>query len=140
MAPLSPLPSAEDKPMRGTFIPTLTAVPLILMGATESWSQPICRPTLAFTEAHYVPMQLPKRERTWTVALNVDASPCAVQSGTFSILFTVWNENAPDIEFVETFQWMPDLNVITKEFWIDEAVGAYKVNEITPCTCSNSKN
>ena len=93
--------------MRGAFIPALTAVPLILMGATESWSQPICRPTLAFTEAHYAPMKLPKLERTWTVAFTVDASRCAAaQSGTFSILFTVWKENAPDTEYVETFQWV----------------------------------
>ena len=69
--------------MRGAFIPALTAVPLILMGATQSWSQPICRPTLAFTEAHYAPMKLPKLERTWTVAFTVDASRCAAaQSGT----------------------------------------------------------
>jgi hypothetical protein len=126
--------------MRCAFIPALTAVPLILMGGTDSWSQPICRPTLAFTEAHYAPMKLPKLERAWTVAFAADASPCVTQSGTVSILFTVWKENAPDIEFVETFQWAPDLNVISKEFWADEAVGAYKVNSITPCACSNSKN
>ena len=126
--------------MRGVFVPALTAVPLILTGAPDSWSQPICRPTLAFTEAHYAPMKLPKLERTWTVVFTVDASRCATDSGTFSMLFTVWKEDAPDTEFVETFQWIPDLNVISKEFWIDEAVGAYKVNEITPCTCPNFKN
>ena len=126
--------------MRGSFIPALIALPLVLMGATQSWSQPICRPTLAFTEAHYAPMKLPKLERTWTVAFTVDASRCATDSGSFSILFTVWKENAPDTEYVETFKWAPDLNVISKEFWADEAVGAYKVNDIAPCTCSNSKN
>ena len=60
--------------MRGVSIPALTAVPLILMSATQSWSQPICRPTLAFTDAHYAPMKLPRLERTWTVAFIVDAS------------------------------------------------------------------
>ena len=121
--------------MRGAFIPALIAIPLILMGATESWSQPICKPTLAFTEAHYAPMKLPKLERTWTVAFTVDASRCATDSGSFSIEFTLWKENAPDTEFVETFQWKPDLNVISKEFWVDEAVGAYSVSEIAPCPC-----
>ena len=125
--------------MRGAFIPALTAIPLILMSATQSWSQPICRPTFAFTEAHYAPMKLPKLERTWTVAFTVDASRCAKDSGTFAILFTVWKENAPDTEFVETFNWTVDRNVISKEFWIDEAVGAYKVNDIAPCPCSDSK-
>ena len=125
--------------MRVAFIPALTAVSLILMGATESWSQQICRPTLAFTEAHYEPIKLPRLERTWTVAFTVDASRCATNSGTFSILFTVWKENAPDTDYVENFKWIPDLNVISKEFWADEAVGAYKVKDIAPCPCSGSK-
>ena len=80
-------------------------------------------------------MKLPRLERTWTVAFTVDASRCATDSGSFSILFTVWKENAPDTEYVETFQWVPDLNVISKEFWADEAVGAYRVSEIAPCPC-----
>jgi hypothetical protein len=121
--------------MRGAFIPALTAVSLILMGATESWSQPICRPTLAFTQAHYAPMKLPKLERTWRVTFAVDASPCVTSSGSFSILFVVWKENAPDTQYVETFQWIPGVNVISKEFWADEAVGDYRVSEIAPCSC-----
>ena len=125
--------------MRGIFVPALTAVPLILTGATDSWCQPICRPTLAFTEAHYAPMKLPKLERTWTVAFTVDASRCATDSGSFSILFTVWKENAPDTEYIETFKWAPDLNVISKEFWADEAVGAYRVSEVQPCPCADPK-
>ena len=44
----------------------------------------------------------------------------------------------PNSDFVETFKWVLDLNVISKEFWIDEAVGAYKVTDIAPCTCSKS--
>ena len=122
------------------LIPAVAALPLILMDTTQTWAQPVCKPTIAFTEAHYAPMKLPKLERTWTVAFNVDASHCATSSGSFSILFTVWKENGPDTEYVEMFQWIPDLNVISKEFWADEAVGAYKVNDIAPCTCSNSKN
>jgi hypothetical protein len=125
--------------MRRAFIPPLTAVSLILLSANQGWSQAICRPTLAFTEAHYAPMKLPKLERTWTVAFTADASSCATSSGSFSVLFTVWKENAPDIEYVETFQWVPDLNVVSKEFWVDEAVGAYTVKDIAPCACSKSK-
>jgi hypothetical protein len=80
-------------------------------------------------------MKLPRLERTWTVAFTVDASHCASGSGSFSIQFALWKENAPDTEFVETFQWKPDRNVISKEFWVDEAVGAYRVSEIDPCPC-----
>ena len=122
------------------LVSAVAALPLVLMDATPNWAEPACKPTIAFTEAHYAPLKLPKLERTWTVAFTVDASRCATSSGNFSIRFTVWKENAPDTEYVETFQWIPDLNVISKEFWADEAVGAYKVNDIAPCTCSNSKN
>jgi hypothetical protein len=121
------------------LISALAALPLVLMGATPSRAQSLCRPSLAFTDAHYTPMNLPKLERTWTVAFTVDASRCATDSGSFSILFTVWKENAPDIEYVETFQWVPDLNVISKQFWADEAVGAYRVSEVHPCPCADPK-
>lgn len=113
---------------------------LTLVLATPNWAQPVCKPTIAFIAAHYTPMKLPTLERTWTVAFTVDASRCATSSGSFSILFTVWKENAPDTEYIETFQWVPDLNVISKEFWADEAVGAYTVNDIAPCTCLNYKD
>jgi hypothetical protein len=116
-------------------MPALTALPLILMGASPNRAQPACKPTIAFTEANHAPMQLPKLERTWTVAFSVDASRCATSSGRFSILFTVYKENAPDTEYVETFQWARDRNVVSKDFWADEAVGAYRVSEIAPCPC-----
>ena len=118
---------------------TLVALALVAIGATPNSAQSVCKPTFAFTAAHYTPMQLPKLERTWTVAFTVDASRCATDRGNFSILFTVWKENGPDIDYVETFQWALDLNVIAKDFWADEAVGAYKVTDIAPCPCSNSK-
>ena len=128
---------AEDQSMRRAFNAAVIAVPLLLMSATPSWVQTVCRPALAFTEAHYTPMRLPKLERTWTIAFTVDASRCTTDSGSFSILFTVWKENAPDTEYVETFQWAPDLNVISKEFWADETVGCYRVIEVQPCLCAD---
>jgi hypothetical protein len=63
----------------------------------------------------------------------------AATSGSFSMLFTLWKENAPVTEYVETFQWTIDLNVISKEFWADEAIGAYTINDIAPCPCSNAE-
>ena len=52
----------------------------------------------------------------------------------------MYKENAPDTEFVDMFHWASDLNVITKVFWADEAVGAYKVQEIAACPCSDSQS
>ena len=121
--------------MRAPLLPALLALALTLMGAPQAWAQPVCEPTIAFTDAQYAPMKLPRLERTWTVAFTVDASHCATDSGSFSIRFTVWKENAPDTEYAEAFRWRPDLNIISKEFWADEAVGAYRVSEIAPCPC-----
>jgi len=112
---------------------------LVQSGVTCALAQGTCRPSMAFTEPHYTPMKLPKLERTWTLAFTVDASRCATSSGTFAILFTVFKENAPDIEFAETFNWTSDLNVISKDFWADEAVGAFKVKDVAPCPCSDPK-
>jgi hypothetical protein len=108
------------------------------MGGTHTLGQTACKPIIAFTEPQYTPMKLPKLERTWTVAFTADASRCASSSGSFSIRFTVWKENAPDTEYVEAFQWVSDLNVISKEFWADDAVGAYKVTDVAPCPCSET--
>ena len=113
----------------------MAATIITLVYASQALSQQVCKPAMAFTEAHYSPMSLPKLERTWTVTFTVDASPCATDSGSFSILFTLWKENAPDTEFAETFAWKPDLNVISKKFWVDEAVGAFRVGEVDPCPC-----
>jgi hypothetical protein len=117
------------------LIARIAAIVLSLAAAGPALAQHTCKPTMAFTEAQYSPMKLPELERTWTVAFTVDASHCATDSGSFSILFTVWKENAPDIEFTETFSWKPDLNEISKELWVDEAVGAYRVIEVHSCPC-----
>jgi hypothetical protein len=117
------------------LIAGMAAIVLTLASASQDLAQHTCKPTMAFTEAHYSPMKLPKLERKWTVAFTVDASSCATETGSFSIQFTMWKENAPDTEFVETFSWKPDLNVISKEFWVDEAVGAYRVSEVPSCPC-----
>jgi len=37
----------------------------------------------------------------WSQDGLVDASRCATDTGSFSILFTVWKENAPNVEFAE---------------------------------------
>jgi len=113
----------------------MATIVITLPYASQALAQHACKPTVALTEAHYSPMDLPRLERTWTVAVTVDASRCATDAGSFSILFTVWKENAPDIEVTETFAWKPNLNVISKTFWVDEAVGAYRISGVDPCPC-----
>lgn len=126
----------SDRSTSFALISGLAGLALALAGGTHALAQPACRPTMAFTEAHYSAMKLPKLERTWTAVFTADPSRCATSSGTFSIVFTVWTENGPDFEAVQTFDWKPDINVISKQFWADEAVGAYRV-DIAPCPCRN---
>ena len=122
--------------MRSILFKGLAGLALVLMGGGHALAQSACRPAMAFTEPNYSAMKLPKLERTWTVAFTVDASRCATTSGTFSIVYTVWPENGPDFGVVQTFDWQPDLNVIAKQFWADEAVGAYRI-DVEPCPCRN---
>jgi hypothetical protein len=78
-------------------------------------------------------------QRTWTAALNVDASRCTVDSGRFDIHFIREKENAPELEFSETFTWQAG-ELGTGQFeasislWIDEAVHDYRIYA-APCTC-----
>ena len=110
------------------------AVAIALLGPPQALAQPLCRPLVAFAEPRYSAMQLPRLERTWTVAFSVDASPCAASSGSLSIIFTVWSESSPDYEVAQTFNWQPNANLIAKNFWIDEAVWIYRA-EVGLCPC-----
>ena len=121
--------------MHGACIRALLACSMGVMSLTQAFGQQTCRPALAFTEAHYSPMQLPRRERTWTAVLSVDASSCLTSSGHFEVVYSVETENGPDFEVREQFSWRPGLNKVTKEFWIDEAVAAYGIDNIAPCPC-----
>ena len=42
------------------LVSAVAALPLVLMDAPPNWAQPVCKPTIAFTDAHYAPMKLPK--------------------------------------------------------------------------------
>jgi hypothetical protein len=49
----------------------------VLAGITTAVGQPMCRPTLAFKDVRFSPMQPPSMQRTWTAVVTVDASRCA---------------------------------------------------------------
>jgi hypothetical protein len=97
--------------------------------------EPICKPTLGFREVRFSPMQPPTLERKWTAALSVDASRCATASGRFGIIFSRMKENAPEAEFIEHFTWKPGSMEVTVNFWADEAVEGYWLNDVAACPC-----
>ena len=65
----------------------------------------------------------------------MDASQCQTLLGRFGIVYSMENENAPDYEVREELMWLPGSIKVSKEFWIDEAVAAYRTDNIAPCSC-----
>lgn len=104
------------------------------VSATQAAEQ-TCRPALAFKEVWFSPMRPPTMERKWTAVLSVDASRCATTAGRFGILFSRLKENGPEVDFQEQFMWKPALVEVSVDFWADEAVEAYWLNDIAPCPC-----
>jgi hypothetical protein len=80
-------------------------------------------------------MQPPTLERTWTAVLSVDASRCATASGRFGIIFSRMKENAPETDFIEHFTWKPGAMEVSVNFWADEAVEGYWLNDVAACPC-----
>ena len=103
--------------------------------ATPAFGQQACRPELAIKEARLSPMRAPTFERKWIAVLSVDAARCATTSGRFEIGFARLKENAPDLDFHETFTWKPSSVEVSVDFWADEAVSAYWLRAIAPCPC-----
>ena len=51
------------------------------------------------------------------------------------IVYSMEKENAVDFEVREEFVWRPGPVEVSREFWADEAVAAYRVGNIAPCPC-----
>ena len=117
-------------------ISVLLAGILGLVGVTQAVARQACRPALAVTEVKFSKWQLPSMERKWTAAVSVDASRCAVNSvGYFEIGFSRLKENGMELEFREQFIWLPPSVKVSVDFWADEAVERYWVDNVAPCTC-----
>jgi hypothetical protein len=108
------------------------------IGFTTAVAENLCRPVLTLSEVQFSPIRTPKLQRSWTAVLTVDASECAVNSGGhFDIVFTRLSENAPDLEFRERFVWSPFPRNVALDFAADEAVANYRIENVTPCVCSD---
>jgi hypothetical protein len=121
--------------MYRSCLSALLAAGIGLIGVTQATGQPLCKPVLGFRDVRFSAMQPPTLERKWTAVLSVDASRCATTSGRFGILFTRLKENGMDIDFREQFTWKAPLVEVSVDFWADEAVGGYWVDNIAPCPC-----
>jgi hypothetical protein len=112
------------------------AVTLSLIGATPAIAQNLCRPALTINGALLSPIEPRSLARKWTAIVAANTSECAVNSGGFfDIVFTRLSENAPDLEFRQRFIWSPFSLKLAMAFSADEAVGQYRIENVTPCIC-----
>jgi hypothetical protein len=111
------------------------AIGLGLAGATQATGQPTCKPVLAFKQVRFSQMQPPTLERKWTAVLSVDATRCTTTSGHFEIVFSRLKEIGPELEFRQQFMWNATSVEVSVDFSADEAVAAYRLDNILPCPC-----
>ena len=105
-----------------------------LIGAAHAGTD-VCKPSLAVTDVGFSAMRPPTLERKWTAVVSVDASQCATTTGNFEIMFSRLKENGLEVDFHETFKWQPPAVNVTVDFWADEAVERYWLNNVAACPC-----
>jgi hypothetical protein len=119
-----------------SWMSALLACSIGIISTTQALGRPMCRPTLAVTEVKFSKWHQPSMERRWSAVVSVDASRCAVNSGGyFEIGFSRLKENAMELEFREQFIWLPPSVKVSVDFWADEAIEHYWVDNVTPCLC-----
>ena len=54
---------------------------------------------------------------------------------SFEIVFSRLKENGLEIEFRQQFIWTPPAVTVSVDFWADEAVEQYWLDNVAPCPC-----
>jgi hypothetical protein len=121
--------SMSDRLRRGLPLVALCA----LLNAAQVAAEPVCRPKLTVKEESF--SETVNARRTWTAAVDIDASRCATTSGRFSIRIIRLAENAPDLTFTEPFIWHLGQKSVAVEFWANEAVHRYWIEDVAACPC-----
>jgi hypothetical protein len=130
---------------RRSSISASFAAIIALIGTTAAIAEQLCRPALTLDDVEFSAMIPPTLERVWSAVVAIDASACAEDSkGKFEIVFTRLSENAPDLEFRKQYMWSAPSSVwpvpllgVGLGFAADEAVGHYRIDNVTPCVCRN---
>lgn len=120
-----------------TFIHHACLLAGLLIGVTPAVGQQVCRPALAITDVRFSAWQPPAMERKWTAVVSVDTSRCVTSSsGSFDIGFSRFKENGMEIEFSQRFRWSPPAVNVAVDFWADEAVERYWIDNVSACACA----
>src|SRR5882757_1585989 len=125
----------EMRAMNRARIVGLLACGIGLVDAAHAADPQVCRPALAVSDVKFSAMQPPTMQRKWTAVVSVDASQCATAAGTFEIGFSRLKENGPEVDFREPFTWQPPSVGVSVDFWADEAVESYWLNNVAACPC-----
>ena len=122
--------------MSRSCISALLAGLIGLAGVTQAAGGQVCKPTLAFKEVQFSPMQPPTLERRWTAIVSVDASRCATTAGYFDVGIARQKENGLELEFREQFIWSSPAVMVGIDFWADEAVQTHWIDSVQACPCA----
>lgn len=121
---------------RRSCVAGVLAAGIGLTGPAHASGRQICRPSLTFGQVQFSEMRPPTQERRWTAIVSVDASACMTGSGQFEIGFLRLKENGADWEFHERFRWSVPSVEIAVDFWADEAVEDYWIDDVLACPCA----
>jgi hypothetical protein len=120
-----------------SLISAVVTLALALGGVAQAAGQAMCRPKLAVTGVQFSEMVPPTLERKWTATVTVDSSRCAANaSGYFDLGITRLKESGYEIDFREQFIWIAPSVKIGVDFWADEAVERFWIENVTPCLCA----
>ena len=124
--------------MYKTLISGMVASTLGVVSVAPVTGQPICSPKLTVTDVQFSKMIPPTLERKWTAIVMVDASRCAPNAfGYFDLRISRLKETANELNFREQFMWLAPSVKIGVDFWADEAVEQYWIENVTPCKCAD---
>jgi hypothetical protein len=122
--------------MRRSFASGIIASVLVLVSVVSAAGDPICRPKLTVTDVRFSEMIPPTLQRKGEATVLVDAARCAPNSsGYFDLGVSRLKETGYEIGFREQFIWLAPSVKIGLDFWADEAVEQYWIENVTPCAC-----
>jgi hypothetical protein len=124
--------------MYRSVISGVIACALGFASIANAGSPSVCRPKLTVTAIQFSEMSPQTLERRWTATVMVDASRCAANaSGYFDLGITRLKESGYELDFREQFIWLAPSVKIGVDFWADEAVERYWIENVTPCVCAD---
>ena len=123
------LQKTSGRPSAAAFLLTVL---LVFLPGTQAGAQSICKPAL--TVGNVALSDVVNLKRFWTAVVTVDASKCEIASGLFALGF-VRVGNGLDVEFAEPLVWRPGATKVRVEFWADEAVDKYWIDQVAACAC-----